>query len=98
MGLGVAGVATARALADSGAEVLAWDDGEAGRKAAAAGIAATDLGAVTWSADLPLILSPRHSGQISRTAPGRRRRPRGRCRKSCAISSCWPAPSRPQPA
>ena len=58
MGLGVAGLATARALADSGAEVLAWDDGEAGRKAAAAGIAATDLGAVTWSADLPLILSP----------------------------------------
>ena len=59
MGLGVAGLATARALAASGADVLAWDDAEAGRTAAAAaGIAATDLGAVDWTADLPLVLSP----------------------------------------
>jgi len=59
MGLGVAGLATARALAASGADVLAWDDAETGRdNAAAAGIAATDLGSVTWSADLPLVLSP----------------------------------------
>ncbi|MDE0148687.1 MAG: UDP-N-acetylmuramoyl-L-alanine--D-glutamate ligase [Rhodospirillaceae bacterium] len=59
MGLGVAGLATARALAASGADVLAWDDSEAGRTAAAAaGIAATDLGAVDWTADLPLVLSP----------------------------------------
>ncbi len=59
MGLGVAGLATARALAQSGAEVLAWDDAEPGREAAAAaGITATDLGAMTWTADLPLVLSP----------------------------------------
>ncbi len=59
MGLGVAGLATARALAQSGAEVLAWDDAESGRESAAsAGIAATDLGAVAWTADLPLVLSP----------------------------------------
>ena len=59
MGLGVAGLAAARALAASGADVLAWDDAEAGRiAAAAAGIAATDLGAVDWTADLPLVLSP----------------------------------------
>ncbi len=59
MGLGVAGLAAARALSQSGADVLAWDDAEAGRAAAAAaGIAATDLGAVPWTADLPLVLSP----------------------------------------
>ena len=59
MGLGVAGLAAARALAESGAEVLAWDDTEKGRDAAAAaGIAATDLGALNWTADLPLVLSP----------------------------------------
>lgn len=59
MGLGIAGLATARALAESGADVLAWDDAEAGRDAAAAaGIAATDLGALDWTADLPLVLSP----------------------------------------
>ena len=59
MGLGVAGLAAARALAQSGAEVLAWDDAEAGRNAAAAaGVPATDLGALTWTADLPLVLSP----------------------------------------
>ena len=59
MGLGVAGLATARALAESGADVLAWDDAAAGRDAAAAaGIAATDLGALAWTADLPLVLSP----------------------------------------
>ncbi len=59
MGLGVAGLAAARALAGSGAEVLAWDDAAAGRQAAeAAGIPLTDLATVPWSADLPLVLSP----------------------------------------
>ena len=59
MGLGVAGLAAARALAQSGAKVLAWDDAEAGRDAAAAaGVASTDLSALTWTADLPLVLSP----------------------------------------
>ena len=43
MGLAKSGLATARALADAGVEILAWDDGEAGRAAAtAAGIPLTE--------------------------------------------------------
>ena len=59
MGLARSGLAAARALAEGGAEVLAWDDGEAGRNAATAiGMALTDL----YNADLAgvdaLVLSP----------------------------------------
>ena len=36
LGLGRSGLATARALAEGGAEVVAWDDSEAAREAAAA--------------------------------------------------------------
>lgn len=62
MGLGKSGLATARALMRSGAEVRAWDDGEAGRRAAAdAGIPLVDLATadlsdlttVVWSPGIP---------------------------------------------
>lgn len=59
MGLGKSGTATARALTASGAQVTAWDDGEAARKAAAAAgvivaepsLEGTDL--VVWSPGIP---------------------------------------------
>ena len=59
MGLGVSGLATARALRESGATVLAWDDSEAGRAAAEkAGIEPSDLSACDWTAVASLVLSP----------------------------------------
>lgn len=59
LGLGGSGLAAARALAQSGAEVWAWDD-DAGRRAAAeaAGIALTDLSRCDWSQPESLVLSP----------------------------------------
>lgn len=62
MGLGKSGTATARALLASGAGVMAWDDGEAARKAAAeAGIPIRDpamiplekADLVVWSPGIP---------------------------------------------
>ncbi len=62
MGLGKSGTATVRALLAGGARVLAWDDGEAARRAAAAeGIALVDLHAhaaegidlLVWSPGIP---------------------------------------------
>jgi len=59
MGLGVAGLPTARALMASGAEVLAWDDTVDSRnKAAAAGIPIVDLAAADWAGIDTLVLSP----------------------------------------
>jgi len=59
MGLGVSGLATARALSASDARVLAWDDEEGRRTAAeAAGVTMTDLNSVDWSTIGTLILSP----------------------------------------
>jgi len=59
MGLGLAGLSTARALTRSGADVLAWDDNPVGRKQAQdAGITIADLSVLEWTADLPLILTP----------------------------------------
>ena len=56
MGLGRNGLAAARALAAFGAEVTAWDDGEAARGAAArAGVALREPQAATFDA---LLLSP----------------------------------------
>lgn len=59
MGLGKSGTATARALTASGAQVTAWDDGEAARQAAAAAgvivaepnLEGVDL--VVWSPGIP---------------------------------------------
>jgi UDP-N-acetylmuramoylalanine--D-glutamate ligase len=59
MGLGKSGTATARALTASGAQVTAWDDGEAARKAAAAaGVIVTEpnlegVDLVVWSPGIP---------------------------------------------
>ncbi len=59
MGLGRSGLATARALAASGALVRAWDDGAAARDAAAAeGIPVVDLAAGGLDGLDTLVLSP----------------------------------------
>ncbi len=56
-GLGGSGLATARALIAGGAEVAAWDDGEAGR-AKAGEVPLVDLARADWSLFAALILSP----------------------------------------
>ncbi|MGF1593622.1 MAG: UDP-N-acetylmuramoyl-L-alanine--D-glutamate ligase [Kiloniellaceae bacterium] len=59
LGLGKSGLAAARALHASGAEVWAWDDSEDQRaKARAAGIPLVDLNQVNWQEVTSLILSP----------------------------------------
>jgi len=58
-GLGASGLATVRALEAGGADVAAWDDSEAGRKAAAeAGATLVDLAAADWSDFAALVLAP----------------------------------------
>jgi len=59
LGLARSGLAAARELLRAGAEVLAWDDGEAARRrAAAAGVVTAPLDAVDWSGVEALVLSP----------------------------------------
>jgi UDP-N-acetylmuramoylalanine--D-glutamate ligase len=59
MGLAKSGLATAKALMAAGVEILAWDDGEAGRAAAtAAGIPLTDLNTSDLAGIEALLLSP----------------------------------------
>lgn len=59
LGLGKSGLVAAAALKASGAEVWAWDDAPASRdKAAAAGIATTDLAGCDWRRPDFLCLSP----------------------------------------
>ena len=59
LGLGKSGLAAARALHASGAEVWAWDDSEDQRaKARAAEIPLVDLNQVNWQEVTSLILSP----------------------------------------
>ena len=58
-GLGGSGLATARALAEGGAKVLAWDDNpDSVAKAAAAGIATGDLRQADWAGFAAFVLSP----------------------------------------
>jgi UDP-N-acetylmuramoylalanine--D-glutamate ligase len=58
-GLGLSGLATCRALAAGGAQVVAADDGAAGRTAAsAAGFAVEDLAGADWSRFAALVLAP----------------------------------------
>lgn len=58
-GLARSGIACAQALVAGGAEVLAWDDGTAGReRAAAAGLPLVDLKTVDFSGLDALVLSP----------------------------------------
>ena len=58
-GLGASGNATALSLMAGGAEVAAWDDGEAGRAGAARlGIPLVDLSAADWAGIAALVLSP----------------------------------------
>ena len=59
MGLGKSGLAAARALSKGGAQVLAWDDGPASRKAAEQqGFELTDLSMVSFDGLSALVLSP----------------------------------------
>jgi len=58
-GLGASGLATARALVAGGAEVLAWDDGEAQRATAAdAGIPICNLKSIALEGMATLVLAP----------------------------------------
>ena len=58
-GLGLSGVASARALQAGGARVLAWDDAESSRDAAAEqGIEIVDLHEADWNSCAALILAP----------------------------------------
>jgi UDP-N-acetylmuramoylalanine--D-glutamate ligase len=58
-GLGGSGIATARALIEGGADVLAWDDNpESIAKAEAEGIATGDLRLAEWQAFASFVLSP----------------------------------------
>lgn len=58
-GLGGSGLATARALAEGGAAVTAWDDNpDSVARAGAAGIATADLRAHDWTGTAALVLSP----------------------------------------
>jgi UDP-N-acetylmuramoylalanine--D-glutamate ligase len=57
LGLGKSGLASARALAAAGAEVLAWDDTPAARDKAA-GVPLRDLAALDWQGVEALVLSP----------------------------------------
>ncbi|GBE42081.1 MAG TPA: UDP-N-acetylmuramoyl-L-alanine--D-glutamate ligase [Rhizobiales bacterium] len=58
-GLGLSGVASARALRAGGARVLAWDDAESSRDAAASqGIEIVDLRDADWGSCAALILAP----------------------------------------
>ncbi|PRH87155.1 UDP-N-acetylmuramoyl-L-alanine--D-glutamate ligase [Labrys okinawensis] len=58
-GLGGSGLVTAEALAAGGAKPIVWDDGEAGRKAAAdKGLDVRDLNEIDWSDVAALVLSP----------------------------------------
>ncbi len=59
MGLGKSGLSAARALASGGANVWAWDDGEARRNEAANnGVSLADLYQADWSKVETLVLSP----------------------------------------
>ncbi|ADJ22066.1 UDP-N-acetylmuramoylalanine/D-glutamate ligase [Hyphomicrobium denitrificans ATCC 51888] len=58
-GLGGSGIASARSLLAGGATVAAWDDGEAGRSAAAReGVPLVDLAEADWSQFSALVLAP----------------------------------------
>jgi UDP-N-acetylmuramoylalanine--D-glutamate ligase len=59
LGLGLSGIATARALASGGATVFAWDDTREAREAAEeAGFALHDLSEADWSRFAALVLAP----------------------------------------
>jgi UDP-N-acetylmuramoylalanine--D-glutamate ligase len=59
LGLGLSGIASARALEAGGANVFAWDDKQKGRsEALAARLVLTDLATVDWSRFTALVLAP----------------------------------------
>src|SRR5690348_1480062 len=58
LGLARSGRAACRGLAAGGAEILAWDDNEAARRAVAGEISLTDLATVDWPGVVALVMSP----------------------------------------
>lgn len=59
VGLGLSGIAAARALLAGGARVLAWDDAETTRdRAAAQGVPTADLTKADWKGIAALVLAP----------------------------------------
>jgi UDP-N-acetylmuramoylalanine--D-glutamate ligase len=59
LGLGLSGIASARALEAGGANVFAWDDKEKGRtEALGAGLVLTDLSSLHWSRFAAFVLAP----------------------------------------
>jgi UDP-N-acetylmuramoylalanine--D-glutamate ligase len=59
LGLGLSGLAAARALTAGGANVAVWDDKDKARdEAATAGFPATDLAAADWARFAALVLAP----------------------------------------
>src|SRR5690606_33803553 len=70
MGLGASGMASARALLAGGARVLAWDDDEARRTAAAAaGLPIADLRVADWRGVALLVMSPGIPHRIPKPHP-----------------------------
>ncbi len=59
VGLGLSGIASARALAAGGTQVFAWDDTAKARESAAAqGVPLSDLAAADWKRFAALVLAP----------------------------------------
>ena len=59
LGLGVSGLAVARALQAGGANAVLWDDKKTARdEAEAAGFTVSDLAAADWSKFAALVLTP----------------------------------------
>ena len=59
LGLGLSGLAAARALAAGGANPMLWDDAAAAREEAASqGFAVNDLASADWSRFAALVLAP----------------------------------------
>ena len=88
LGLGKSGLAAARALKASGADLRAWDDSERARAAAVAeGLPIADLGGPALNGAEMLVMSP----GIPHSFPSRipwRRAPRPPAWRWSAISNC----------
>ena len=98
MGLGVAGLATVRALVASGADVRAWDDSEAQQEMARAeGATIADLVEMDWTGIDTLVPEPRHPALLSGAPSGPPSRRNSQAPRSSAMWTCSAGRSRAQP-